>query len=139
MGVPLKAGNRTFGALVVQTYSKNRRFGEPDKEILTFVSQQLASAIEHKKNEQALRRSEARYRSLVQATASIVWGTPASGEFETEQPGWTAFTGQKFEELKGWGWLKAVHAERVELVSWYWHFVDGVWVVVFTVVYVVGR
>jgi cytochrome c oxidase subunit III len=27
----------------------------------------------------------------------------------------------------------------VELVSWYWHFVDGVWVVVFAVVYVVGR
>jgi cytochrome c oxidase subunit 3/cytochrome o ubiquinol oxidase subunit 3 len=27
----------------------------------------------------------------------------------------------------------------VGLVSWYWHFVDVVWVVVFTVVYVVGR
>ena len=27
----------------------------------------------------------------------------------------------------------------VELVSWYWHFVDGVWVVVFTVVYLFGR
>ena len=27
----------------------------------------------------------------------------------------------------------------VALVSWYWHFVDGVWVVVFTVVYLVGR
>jgi len=26
-----------------------------------------------------------------------------------------------------------------QLVSWYWHFVDGVWVVVFTVVYLVGR
>ena len=37
------------------------------------------------------------------------------------------------------GALKAAHAERVELVSWYWHFVDGIWVVVFTVVYVVGR
>lgn len=37
------------------------------------------------------------------------------------------------------GALKAAHAERVELVSWYWHFVDGVWVVVFTVVYVIGR
>ena len=37
------------------------------------------------------------------------------------------------------GALKAIHAERVELVSWYWHFVDGVWDVVFTVVYVVGR
>ena len=37
------------------------------------------------------------------------------------------------------GALTAIHAHRVELVSWYWHFVDGVWVVVFTVVYVVGR
>jgi cytochrome c oxidase subunit 3/cytochrome o ubiquinol oxidase subunit 3 len=27
----------------------------------------------------------------------------------------------------------------VGLVSWYWHFVDGVWVVVFTVVYLLGR
>jgi cytochrome c oxidase subunit 3/cytochrome o ubiquinol oxidase subunit 3 len=26
----------------------------------------------------------------------------------------------------------------VEVVSWYWHFVDGVWVVVFTLVYVVA-
>lgn len=28
---------------------------------------------------------------------------------------------------------------RVVLLSWYWHFVDAVWVVVFTVVYVIGR
>jgi cytochrome c oxidase subunit III len=27
----------------------------------------------------------------------------------------------------------------IELVSWYWHFVDAVWIVVFTVVYVFGR
>jgi cytochrome c oxidase subunit III len=27
----------------------------------------------------------------------------------------------------------------IELVSWYWHFVDGVWIVVFTVVYLIGR
>jgi len=35
--------------------------------------------------------------------------------------------------------LRPAHAERVEIVSWYWHFVDAVWVVVFTVVYVIGR
>jgi cytochrome c oxidase subunit 3 len=29
-------------------------------------------------------------------------------------------------------------SERLELLSWYWHFVDAVWVVVFTTVYVVG-
>jgi len=31
------------------------------------------------------------------------------------------------------------HAERLEVLSLYWHFVDGVWVVVFMVVYVLGR
>jgi len=37
------------------------------------------------------------------------------------------------------GALRREHLERAEIASWYWHFVDGVWVVVFTVVYLVGR
>jgi cytochrome c oxidase subunit 3/cytochrome o ubiquinol oxidase subunit 3 len=37
------------------------------------------------------------------------------------------------------GSLRPAHAEHVQLVSWYWHFVDGVWVAVFIVVYVIGR
>ena len=31
------------------------------------------------------------------------------------------------------------HAERIGVFSLYWHFVDAVWVVVFTVVYIIGR
>jgi len=34
--------------------------------------------------------------------------------------------------------LRPAHAERVEILAMYWHFVDAVWVVVFTVVYVIG-
>lgn len=37
------------------------------------------------------------------------------------------------------GKLKPVHAHRVEVLSLYWHFVDAVWVVVFTVVYIIGK
>ena len=37
------------------------------------------------------------------------------------------------------GCVEQKHAERVEVLSMYWHFVDAVWVVVFTVVYVIGR
>ena len=37
------------------------------------------------------------------------------------------------------GWVKAEHVERLDVLSLYWHFVDAVWVVVFTVVYIVGR
>src|ERR1700722_2950939 len=35
--------------------------------------------------------------------------------------------------------LQRQHAERVEILSMYWHFVDAVWVIVFTVVYVIGK
>jgi cytochrome c oxidase subunit 3 len=37
------------------------------------------------------------------------------------------------------GKVKQEHSERTEVFSLYWHFVDAVWVVVFTVVYVIGR
>jgi cytochrome c oxidase subunit III len=37
------------------------------------------------------------------------------------------------------GRVKQEHAERVDVLSLYWHFVDVVWVVVFTVVYIIGR
>lgn len=37
------------------------------------------------------------------------------------------------------GQITRDHAAGVQLVAWYWHFVDAVWVVVFTLVYIVGR
>jgi cytochrome c oxidase subunit 3 len=37
------------------------------------------------------------------------------------------------------GAVKHEHVERIEVLSLYWHFVDAVWIVVFTVVYLVGR
>lgn len=37
------------------------------------------------------------------------------------------------------GYVTRAHAEHVEMLSWYWHFVDGIWVIVFTVVYIIGR
>lgn len=37
------------------------------------------------------------------------------------------------------GLLRQEHSEKLETLSLYWHFVDGVWVVVFLVVYVLGR
>jgi len=37
------------------------------------------------------------------------------------------------------GHVKQEHTYRVDVLSLYWHFVDAVWVVVFTVVYIIGR
>jgi cytochrome c oxidase subunit 3/cytochrome o ubiquinol oxidase subunit 3 len=37
------------------------------------------------------------------------------------------------------GWVDSRQGERFGVIALYWHFVDAVWVVVFTVVYVIGR
>ncbi len=37
------------------------------------------------------------------------------------------------------GHVNEKHTHRMDVLSLYWHFVDAVWVVVFTVVYVLGR
>jgi cytochrome c oxidase subunit 3/cytochrome o ubiquinol oxidase subunit 3 len=37
------------------------------------------------------------------------------------------------------GYVNRNHLERIDCFSWYWHFVDAVWVVVFMTVYVIGR
>ncbi len=93
LGVPLKTGNTTIGVLVVQSYSEDVRFGTKEKEILTFVSQHVATAIEHKRHEQALRESEARYRSLVQSAVYGIYRSTLEGQFLDVNPALIAMLG----------------------------------------------
>jgi PAS domain S-box-containing protein len=86
LGVPLKIGDRAIGVLAVQSYSREVRFGSQEKEILTFVSQHVATAIEHKRHEQALRDSEARYRSLVQSAVYGIYRSTLEGHFLDVNP-----------------------------------------------------
>jgi len=55
LGVPLKAGGTTFGAIVVQSYQETIRYGQKEQEILTFVSQHIATAIQRKADEERFR------------------------------------------------------------------------------------
>ncbi|WP_206757972.1 PAS domain-containing hybrid sensor histidine kinase/response regulator [Cylindrospermum sp. FACHB-282] len=66
---------------------------------------------ERKQAEIALQYSEGRFRSLIEATTNIVWVANAEGEFVTEQIQWSTFTGQSFEESRGFGWLNQIHPE----------------------------
>ncbi|MGN6314323.1 MAG: diguanylate cyclase domain-containing protein [Rhodanobacteraceae bacterium] len=55
LGVPLATHERTIGALVVQSYSGETRYTAEDKQLLQFVSAQVATAIERKQTETRLR------------------------------------------------------------------------------------
>ncbi|HVR27801.1 MAG TPA: PAS domain S-box protein, partial [Candidatus Polarisedimenticolia bacterium] len=86
LGVPLKVNHHAFGVLVLKSYSDESVLRERDKEVLILISRQLAPAIDHKRNEQALRRSEVRYRSLVQTAVYGIYRSSLQGEFLDVNP-----------------------------------------------------
>jgi PAS domain S-box-containing protein len=75
---------------------------------------------ERRRSEEALRRSEERYRSLVQAGAQVVWVTTPTGQIAEDSPEWRWITGQTVEEYRGNGWLDAIHPEDRERVERDW-------------------
>jgi PAS domain S-box-containing protein len=109
-----------MGVLVLLSRTPHRQ--EADL-LRTFesIGQQIGQFLRRRQAEQHLRLEEQRYRSLVEASTAIIWNTPASGEFETDQPGWSSFTGQSFDELKGRGWLDAVHPDDRKHTAQVWY------------------
>jgi PAS domain S-box-containing protein len=69
---------------------------------------------------EALRRSEERYRALTTTITELVWAADADGQASDDLPGWRAFTGQSSSEVRGRGWLNAVHPEERERVAAAW-------------------
>ena len=71
--------------------------------------------------EEALRRSEERYRALVQGGAQIVWVASPDGQMLEDSAEWRWITGQTAEEFLGDGWLDSIHPEDRERVEREWH------------------
>jgi len=71
LGIPLTTGDRTWGVIGVQTYDEGVRYTERDRDLLVFVAQHVASAIEQKRQEDALRESERRYRQMFENNRAV--------------------------------------------------------------------
>ncbi len=67
-----------------------------------------------------IRRSEERYRSLVQGGAQVVWVAAPDGAMTEDSPEWRWITGQSEEEYTGYGWLGSIHPEDRERVERDW-------------------
>jgi PAS domain S-box-containing protein len=93
LGVPLKSGDKTFGVLAVQHYASRTRFGARERDVLTFVSQQVANAIQRKRSEEAMLRSESRYRSLVQSAVVGIFRATRDWRFLEVNPALASMLG----------------------------------------------
>jgi PAS domain S-box-containing protein len=75
---------------------------------------------ERRRAERALEESEARFRSLVEASAQVVWRTDADGRIVSPIPEWTDITGQSSSQAQGFGMLDTVYADDREEVGRLW-------------------
>jgi PAS domain S-box-containing protein len=71
-------------------------------------------------SEAALRRSEERYRALVQGGAQVVWVASPDGVMLEDSPEWRWITGQTEEEFLDGGWLDSIHPEDRDRVQRDW-------------------
>ena len=92
---------------------------DPDGDI-TGVALIAVDITDRQNSQEAVRRSEERYRSLVQAGAQVVWVTTPTGEIAEDSPEWRWITGQSAEEFRGSGWLDAIHPEDRDRVERDW-------------------
>jgi PAS domain S-box-containing protein len=74
LGVPLKIANEVIGVVVVQSYTDASLYTEKDVKILEFVSDEIATAIQRKRAEDALRKSEALKSSVLSSVPHAVIG-----------------------------------------------------------------
>ncbi len=81
LGVPLKARERTIGALAVQSYEPDARYTEREQAILEFVSSQVGMAIERKRAEDAVRASEKELRALFAAMRDVILVIDRDGRY----------------------------------------------------------
>ena len=73
-----------------------------------------------KESEIKLQESERRYRSLVSIITDIPWTTDPLGGFAQPQEAWSAYTGQTWEQQKGFGWSEAIHPDDREPIEVRW-------------------
>ncbi len=73
LGVPLQTPSETIGVLVVQHYEDKNAYSERDVQFLASVGGQIALAIERKRTEEALRKSESVFRLLFSHNPLPTW------------------------------------------------------------------
>lgn len=72
IGVPLIINGNPIGVVVAQSYSENVRLTERELDILVYVSDQIAIAIERTRTLEKLKTSEERYRLLFDKAADLI-------------------------------------------------------------------
>ena len=117
---PLVARSGTIVGMFSTHYRSHRRPSEGELHLLDLLARKAADVIERHLAEETIARSEERFRSLISVITDVPWVTDATGAFVTKQEAWARYTGQTWEEHRGFGWANAFHPDDRDEVLTLW-------------------
>jgi len=103
LGVPLRVRDRTIGVMAIQTYTENVRYGEAERDLLVYVSNHVAQAIERKRTDWAIHESQRQLATLMSNLPGMAYRcrNDASWTMELLSEGCQALTGYTPAQLLG--------------------------------------
>ena len=114
VGAPLIVKDRTIGVVAAQSYSEGVRYGPGDKEILIFVSSQIAMAVERKRAEDALRRQSDLLQQIVEHIPVMLVFLDPMGLIEWGNREWTRVLGFTMDEARAGDIFTVMYPDAAE-------------------------
>ncbi|MHB0877276.1 MAG: PAS domain S-box protein [Anaerolineae bacterium] len=113
LGVPLTSDHASIGVVAVQSNDPNVRYTEEDRDILAFVSTQIAAVIRRQVAREENARTRDFYLSLLDEFPTPVWRASTLEVYDYFNRSWLAFTGRTLGQELGDGWTESIHPEDV--------------------------
>lgn len=104
------ASNADVGTQAVRGVAPDQRSGtaaaaDQDRESSSATAAQVLDAVAQRENE--------RMQTWAKHASVIIWSTNEKAEFVERQPSWESFTGQQWEQYRGYGWREALHPDDI--------------------------
>jgi len=99
--VPLKVEDKAIGTMAVQSYTDPNLYNKKDLKLMEFVSEQVATAIERKRTEEALQASHQEFSSLFKSSPEALVYIDEKSKILDINAQFTKLFGYTLEEIKG--------------------------------------
>lgn len=113
---PLVKHGRLVAMMAVH-HAAPRRWNADEVALLNAVVERSWAHIERVRAEEALRASEAQFRTMVESIPQLAWMAEPNGDIFWYNRRWYAYTGTTLEQMRGWGWRAVHHPDHVDRVT----------------------
>lgn len=114
IGVPLKLGKETFGVLSLQSYESESLYTKRDLEVLSFVAQNFADVIAHKRDDDLKRKKEKDYNFIFANSPIGIATTTLDGVISEANAAFCNLLNYSLDELKSKNIKDITHKDDID-------------------------